>query len=167
MIFNTEAFAKKYAIRYTVILAILLIAPLIVYVFLLLQIDQAKVKLSLENQAKHVINSMQSYDNTAKVYHFPRYKAYQTALYDDKYHVIFSTLDFEPNSFTEGFHKKSSQYYYIYPLPDKYYFASSFLLVSTQHTANNIYYLAATVMLAIVISLFLFSFLLLKNLISN
>jgi len=138
-------------------------APLVVYVFLLLQIDEAKVKLSLEKQSKSVIYSMQKYDNADKVYHFPRYKAYQTALYNDKYHVIFSTLEFEPNSFSEGFHKSGNNYYYIYPLPRGYYFGASYLLVSTQHLANKIYYFAALTMMSIIILLFIFSFLLLKN----
>ena len=163
MIFNSKAFAKKYAIRYTAILAILLIAPLVMYVLLLLQIDEAKVKLSLENQAKHVINSMQGYDNADKVYHFPRYKVYQTALYDDKYHVIFSTLDFSPHAFTEGFHKKGKYHYYIYPLSKGYYFGASYLLVSTKHMANKIYYFAALTMISIIFLLFAFSYLLLKN----
>jgi hypothetical protein len=163
LIFNTEEFARKYALRYTAILAVLLIAPLIVYVFLLLQIDEAKINLSLENQVKQVINSMQKYDNSDKVYHFPRYKAYQTALYDDKYQVLFSTLNFEPNSFTLGFHKKGKYHYYIYPLPRDYYFGAKYLLVSTKHMANKIYYFAALVMMAIVVLLFAFSFLLLKN----
>jgi len=52
LIFNSKVFAKKYAFRYTIILAVLLMAPLIVYVGLLLQIDEAKVKLSLETQSK-------------------------------------------------------------------------------------------------------------------
>ena len=163
MIFNTEEFAKKYALIYTVVLAVLLIVPLVVYVILLLQIDEAKVKLSLENQAKHIINSMQGYDNNDKVYHFPRYKAYTAALYDNKYRELFSTLEFVPNSFTEGFHKKRSYHYYIYRLPKGYYFGANYLLVSTKHMANKIYYFAASVMIAIVLALFAFSFLLLKN----
>lgn len=106
MIFKSEDFARKYAFIYTGILAILLIAPLIVYIQLLLQIDEAKVKLSLETQAKKVILTMQRYQNEDKIYHFPRYKEYKSALYDDKYQTIFSTLDFDPISFTEGFIKK-------------------------------------------------------------
>ena len=149
--------------RYTAILAILLIAPFVMYVLLLLQIDEAKVKLSLENQVKHVIHSMQGYNNTDDVYHFPRYKAYQTALYDDKYSVIFSTLDFNPNDFTEGFHKKGKYHYYIYPLPKDYYFGANYLLVSTKHMANKIYYFAALTMISIIFLLFAFSYLLLKN----
>jgi len=163
LIFNAEEFAKKYAIRYTAILAVLLIVPLMMYVFLLLQIDKEKIKLSLENHAKSVMNSMQKYDNKDKIYHFPRYKTYQSALYDDTYQVIFSTLDFAPNAFTKGFHKKGEYHYYIYPLPKGYYFGASYLLVSTKHLANKIYYFAALTMMSIVILLFLFSFLLLRN----
>jgi len=163
LIFNTQAFAKKYALIYTALLAVLLIVPLVVYVVLLLQIDEAKVKVSLKKQARTVINSMQRYDNSDKIYHFPRYKEYKSALYDDKYHVLFTTLEFEPSSFTEGFHKQGSQYYYIYILPPAYYFSADYLLISTEHTANNIYFLATVVMIAIVITLFLFSFLLLRN----
>jgi signal transduction histidine kinase len=163
LIFNTEEFARKYALLYTGILAVLLIAPLVVYVLLLLQIDEAKVKLSLAQQSKQVIRAMQRYDNSDKVFHFPRYKEYTLALYDAQYHELFSTLPFTPNSFTEGFHKKGTYAYYLYPLPKDYYFGSSYLLVATTHTANNIYYFAALVMMAIIVALFLFSFLLLRN----
>lgn len=163
MIFNTEEFARKYALIYTGILAVLLIAPLIVYVRLLLQIDEAKMKLSLETQSKKIINTMQNYDNNDKVFHFPRYKEYKAALYDDKYQVIFSTLDFDPSSFMEGFHKEDNRYYYVYTLPSSYYFGASSLLVSTVHMANNIYFFAAMAMIAIMLALFVFSFLLLKN----
>lgn len=163
MIFKSEEFARKYAFIYTGILAILLIAPLIVYIQLLLQIDEAKVKLSLETQAKKIITTMQRYQNEDKIYHFPRYKEYKAALYDGKYQTIFSTLDFDPISFTEGFHQKSDRYYYVYTLPASYYFGADYLLVSTQHTAYKIYLFAALIMIAIVIALFIFSFLLLRN----
>jgi len=163
LIFNTQEFARKYALLYTGILAVLLIAPLVVYVQLLLQIDEAKVKLSLETQAKKIITSMQQYQNEDKVYHFPRYKEYKAALYTDKYQIVFTNLDFEPLSFTEGFHQKRNRYYYVYPLPDAYYFGANYLLISTEHTANNIYFFAAMIMIAIVIALFIFSFLLLRN----
>ena len=108
---------------------------------LLLQIDKAKVELALQEQSKRVISSMERYNNKDKVYKFPRYKEYQTALYTHQYEEIFSTLDFEPTSFNEGFYIQDNYYYYIYPLPDKYYFGSKYLIVSTLHTANEIYFL--------------------------
>ena len=163
MIFDSKKFARKYALIYTAVLAVLLIVPLVIYVLLLLQIDEAKVKLSLESQSKKIIVSMQRYKNSDKVYHFPRYKEYKVALYNDKYQTIFSTLDFEPSSFTEGFHHTGNRYYYVYPLRDDYYFGASHLLVETTHTSSDIYLFAFSVMIAIVIALFIFSLLLLRN----
>ena len=163
MIFDSKKFARKYALIYTAVLAVLLIVPLVTYVFLLLQIDEAKVKLSLESQSKKIIMSMQRYKNSDKVYHFPRYQEYKAALYDAKYQTIFSTLDFEPSSFTEGFHHTGNQYYYVYPLQDDYYFGASHLLVETTHSSSDIYLFAFSVMIAIVIALFIFSLLLLRN----
>ncbi|WP_296823661.1 HAMP domain-containing sensor histidine kinase [Sulfurovum sp.] len=163
MIFDPKKFARKYAMLYTAVLAVLLIVPLVTYVLLLLQIDEAKVKLSLESQAKKIIVSMQKYKNSDKVYNFPRYKGYKAALYDSKYQKIFSTLDFEPSSFMEGFHQEGNRYYIIYLLPGGHYFGASMLLVETVHTSSQIYLFAFSVMIAIVIALFIFSLLLLRN----
>ena len=163
MIFDSRKFARKYALIYAAVLAVFLIVPLVTYVLLLLQIDEAKVNLSLKSQAKKIIISMQRYKNSDKVYYFPRYKEYKAALYNDKHQIIFSTLDFKPDSFTEGFHHTGTRYYYVYPLPDDYYFGANYLLVETTHTSSDIYLFAFSVMIAIVIALFIFSLLLLKN----
>ena len=130
---------------------------------LLLQIDEAKTELLLQEQSRKVIASMQRYNNSDKVFKFPRYKEYQTALYTNQYEEIFSTLDFEPSIFMEGFFHEGKHYYYIYALPDNHYFGSKYLLVSTVHTANEIYFFALFVILGILLMLFLFSLLLLKN----
>ncbi len=163
MIFDSKKFARKYALIYTSILAVLLIVPLLTYVSILLQIDEAKVKLDLEAQAQKIIVSMQHYKNSEKVYHFPRYKEYKSVLYTDSKQNIYTDIDFEPDTFVEGFHHQEDHYYYVYPLPDGYYFGAKGLLVATQHTANSIYLFAFSVMIAIVIALFFFSLLLLKN----
>ncbi len=163
MIFDTQKFAKKYALIYTSVLAVLLIAPLVIYVFLLLQIDDAKVKIALEHQTINVINAMQQYDNKEGVFHFPRYKEYDTALYDRNFKPIFSTLRFKPITFKEGFHQEGDHYYYIFSLPPGYYFGADYLLIATTHTAYGIYLFATLVLIGIVIALYIFSLLLLKN----
>ena len=163
MTFDSKKFALTYAIRYTILLAIILITPLVIYMMLLLQIDEAKIELRLQEQSRRVISSMQHYNNDDKIYRFPRYKEYQSALYTNQYKELFSTLDFEPSIFTEGFFQEGNHYYYIYGLPNKKYFSSKYLLVSTIHKANEIYFIALFVILGILLTLFLFSLLFLKN----
>ena len=130
---------------------------------LLLQIDKAKVELDLQEQSKRVISSMQRYNNKDKIYVFPRYKEYKTALYTAQYEELFSNLEFEPISYSEGFYQVGDNYYLIYTLPDEYYFGAKYLLVSKVHTANEIYLFALLTILAILIMLFIFSLLLLRN----
>jgi len=163
LIFDSKKFALKYASIYTSILAVILITPLVIYVMLQLQIDEARVKVKLHTEVMNIIVSMQRYNNKEKIYNFPRYKNYQAGLFDNKYQTIFSTLDFTPMVFTEGTHKQDNKYYLIYTLPDGYYFGSKYLIVSTTHTANEIYFFAMLTVLAILVTLFIFSLLLLKN----
>jgi len=161
--FNNQKFAHRYASIYTAILALVLTLPLLIYVMLLLQIDEAKVKLSLERKSREIILSMQHYDNSDKIYHFPRYKEFRAGLYRDDFSTIFTTLDFKPSSFSDDFHRVGDNYYLITTLPDSYYFNANYLIVSRSHTAYDIYLVATGVMISIIIILFIFSLLLLKN----
>jgi len=161
--FDSKKFALKYARIYTAILAVILITPLIIYVILLLQIDRAKVELRLNEHAHKIIQNMQEYNNEDKIFYFPRYQGYQGGLYTSSYQEIFSNLPFMPSSFKAGFYQEEEYNYLIYPLPDSYYFGAKYLIVSTHHSANEIYFFALLTILAILGMLFLFSLLLLRN----
>lgn len=162
MTFDSEKFAKKYATKYTIVLAIILIVPLVFYITLLLQIDKAKVKLSLETQVQRVLLAMDEYDNEG-VFLFPRYQNFDTALYSQRYESIFSTLTFEPSSYAKGIHQEGNHYYLIYNLKDDHYFGAKYLVVSTTHRANEIYMLGLLATLLILVTLFVFSLRLFKN----
>jgi len=160
--FDSESFAKEYAMKYTAILAVILIVPLIFYLTLLFQIDKAKIELGLERQIHRVMLSMDEYNNEG-VFTFPRYKEFDTALYTKQYEVLFSTLEFEPSHYASGFYRDSKNYYIIYALQDEYYFGAKYLLVSTVHRANDIYMLALFAISLILLTLFVFSLRLFKN----
>ncbi|HHS93269.1 MAG TPA: HAMP domain-containing histidine kinase, partial [Campylobacterales bacterium] len=162
MTFDSEKFAKKYATKYTIVLAIILIVPLVFYITLLLQIDKAKVKLSLETQVQRVLVAMDEYDNQG-VFLFPRYKEFDTALYTKRFETVFSTLEFEPSTYATGIHHEGSYYYLIYNLKEDHYFGAKYLIVSTTYRANEIYMLGLFATLLILITLFIFSLQLFKN----
>ena len=128
-----------------------------------LQIDKAKVRLSLEKQVDKIILAMDEYSNEEQVFHFPRYKTFNATLYNKAFEPIFLTSDFKPHSYSEGFHKEKSYFYYIYRLPDDSYFNAKYLLVSTQHRSNEIYMFALLGILVLLITLFFFSLRILKN----
>ncbi|CAA6817344.1 MAG: histidine kinase [uncultured Sulfurovum sp.] len=162
MTFDSESFAKEYATKYTLILAVILIVPLAFYLILLLQIDKAKIELALETQIHRVMLSMDEYDNGG-IYTFPRYKEFSTALYTKEYETVFSTLDFKPSSYATGFYTDNQHYYIVHALEEGHYFNAKYLLVSTVHRANDIYMLAFFAILLILVTLFIFSLRLFKN----
>ena len=163
MTFDSGSFARKYATTYTLILAVILIVPLFFYLTMLLQIDKAKVKLSLQTQVYRVMLAMDKYNNNDKVYNFPRYKEFETALYAKNYDTVFATSEFEPSIHSTGFYIDNNNYYMIYPLPKGYYFKAKYLLVTTVHRANDIYLLALFTILLILIILFVLSLRLFEN----
>jgi len=163
LIIDSKKFVRKYASIYTSILAVVLIVPFVLYTLLLLRIDDTKVKLALHDHAIKIISSMQHYNNREGVYNFPRYNKYKTALYTNAYKKVFSLLDFEPSSFVEGVYHEGDRYYLIYALPDNYYFGSKYLVVSTEHNPYDIYLFSLAVISIVLIVLFVFSLLLLRN----
>lgn len=163
MIFDVKKFSRKYALIYTGIIAVLLILPLVTYIIILLQVDRAKAELSLERHAQKIIFSMQHYQNNEEVFHFPRFQEYDAALYDKNYQSLFSTLQFTPVQFTNGFHRQGDYYYFMYEFHDDYFFGASYLLVAKHYTANQVYFMAFSVFSLILIVLFVLSLLLLKN----
>ncbi|HIP27302.1 MAG TPA: HAMP domain-containing histidine kinase, partial [Flavobacteriaceae bacterium] len=162
MTFDSVGFARKYAKKYTLILALMLIVPLIFYMSILLQADKARGKSLLEKQVETVIVSMNEYNNEG-VYTMPTYPGFGTALYSKQYKTIYSTLIFDPMNFSPGFYTDEEHYYLIYTLPESQYFGSSYLIVSTSPRTNEIYMLSLIGILLISISLFILSFRLLKN----
>ena len=166
MILESEKFVKKYAFFYTLAIAIILIAPLIVYISLLLKIDYAKVNLDLQKKAEDIVVLMDDYSNKqGEVYNFPRYQEYQAGLYRDDFTAIFTLIEDkkEIKHHTMGFHRDGGFYYFIYPLQKGYYFGASYLIVSKEYTPAKIYLFAAVIFTSIMVILFFFSRSVLKN----
>ena len=166
MILESEKFVKKYAILYTLAIAIVLIAPLILYISLLLKIDYAKLNLDLQQKANEIIILMDDYSNEeGEVFHFPVYQEYQAGLYKDDFTPVFTRVvnDKKIKNFTVGFHSDKGFEYYIYLLPKGYYFGSSYLVVAKDYIPAKIYLFAAIIFTSIMAILFFFSRSVLKN----
>ncbi len=170
MRFDSEEFAKRYATKYTLVLGVLLLVPLLFYLYMQLQIDRAKVRLSLEKQVEKIVFAMDSYSNEEQVFHFPRYKTFDATLYDNRCEVIFSTfldnnstMPFNLSSCSEGFYNQKGHFFYIYRLPEGVYFGATYLLVAKEHKANDVYMFAMLGILTLLITLFALSLRILKN----
>lgn len=162
MILNAKRYVLKYALLYSLIIGIVLFVPLFVYTSLVLDINEAKNERELKNVALKIMGKMEEYDNSG-VFHYPRFSSFQSGLYDENFKPIFTLLQFQPSSFSPGYHKAKNIRYYILELPDKLYFDAKYLIVSKRYDPWKIYRASILIGFGIVIILLLFSFLVLKN----
>ena len=162
MILDSKKYSLKYAFFYTLIIAVVLFVPLFVYTSLMLQINEAKIKKELQETALKIVAKMEEYDNSG-VFHYPRFSAYESGLYDERFKPIFSLLKFEPKSFSPGYHRQKGVRYYILELPDKLYFDAKYLVVAKRFEPWEIYRMSLVVGIGIVVILLIFSYIVLKN----
>ena len=166
MILKSQKFVKKYALLYTLAISIILLTPLIVYISLLINIDEAKLNLDLQNRAKEIIKLMDEYESDTKnSFYFPRFDDMKAGLYSSSFKPIFTLIEKtqDIDDFSYGFHKNKDLYYFIYPLPSDHYFKASYLIVSKRYIPTKIYLLALIIFVSIIIVLFFFSRYVLKS----
>ena len=162
MIIEGKKFAIRYAVIYTLLIAVVLFVPLFVYTDLMLEINEAKTKKELREYALRIVAQMEEYDNSG-TFHYPRFTQVDSGLYDENFKPIFSLLRFTPKEFSKGYHKQENWRYYILELPPKLYFDASYLIVAKRFDASAIFFMAGLIALGIVALLALFSYILLKN----
>lgn len=106
LIFDRKRFARKYALRYAALIAVIMLVPLFVYTQLMLSINEAKIRNDLTERARHIVLQMEGYNpQSGEAFHFPRYSGYDAGLYDNNMRRIFSLLPFTPSTFTPGYHE--------------------------------------------------------------
>jgi len=162
LVLDAKGYSLRYALLYTLIIAIVLFVPLFVYTALLLEIHEAKIKRELKEGALKIVALMEEYDNSG-VFHYPRFKSIESGLYSEKFSPIFTLLTFTPEEFSPGYHKQERFRYYILELPENLYFDAKYLIVAKEFNPLEIYRMTLLVGGGILVILFLFSYLVLKN----
>ncbi|MRI59398.1 MAG: sensor histidine kinase [Epsilonproteobacteria bacterium] len=162
MILDSKKYSLRYAFFYTLIIAVVLFVPLFIYTSLILEINEAKIKKELQEAALKIVGKMEEYDNSG-VFRYPRFSAYESGLYDERFEPIFTLLKFTPKSFAPGYHEQEGVRYYILELPEKLYFDAKYLIVAKRFEPWEIYRMALMVGIGIVLILMLFSYMVLKN----
>jgi len=162
LILDSKKYSLRYAFFYTLIIAVVLFVPLFIYTSLILEINEAKIKKELQEAALKIVGKMEEYDNSG-VFRYPRFSAYESGLYDERFEPIFTLLKFTPKSFAPGYHEQEGVRYYILELPEKLYFDAKYLIVAKRFEPWEIYRMALMVGIGIVLILMLFSYMVLKN----
>jgi len=114
-------------------------------------------ELLLKEKSLLVIKSMQEYSQTEEYFEYPRFKTFESGLYDESFKPIFTLLDYKINYFKDGYHLDGNDAYLIVKLPKGRYFGATYLIVKNKLSFAVVYEKVIMILFSIVILVFILS----------
>ena len=114
-------------------------------------------ELLLKEKSLLVIKAMEEYDQNEEYFEYPRFKTFQSGLYNQSFKPIFSLIDYEMKYFKRGYHLDGNDAYLIITLPKGRYFNAKYLVIKNRLSFAVIYEKVALILFAIFILVFMLS----------
>ncbi|MCD6191525.1 MAG: HAMP domain-containing histidine kinase [Sulfurimonas sp.] len=150
-------YSAKYALIYTLLVSVVLLTPLFFYFIYMKNIHSIQNELLLKEKSLLVIKSMQEYSQTEEYFEYPRFKTFESGLYDESFKPIFTLLDYKINYFKDGYHLDGNDAYLIVKLPKERYFGATYLIVKNKLSFAVVYEKVIMILFSIVILVFILS----------
>ena len=155
---NETSYAIKNALLYTLFVAIVLLAPLYVYMVYMKSVYQVQNELALKQHARIIIHEMEAFGQRDEpTFNFPRFQLFQAGLYTNHFNPLFTLIEEPMEDFSPGYHTQGSYVYYIMPLPQNRYFSASYLIVGNELSYSGIYQKVVMILVSIISFVFLLS----------
>ena len=120
-------------------------------------------ELFLKEKSLLIIKSMQDYNQNDEYYEYPRFKSFQSGLYDEKFEPIFSLIDYKIKEFKNGYHLDGNDAYLIVKLPKERYFGASYLILKNNLSFASVYEKVLAILVSIIILVFILSLIFLQT----
>lgn len=114
-------------------------------------------ELLLKEKSFLVIQSMQEYNQNEEYFEYPRFKTFESGLYDEGFKEIFSLIDYKIKYFKSGYHLDGNDAYLIIKLPKNRYFGARYLIIKNKLSFAVVYEKVLFILFAIVIFVFILS----------
>ncbi|MBU0631840.1 HAMP domain-containing histidine kinase [bacterium] len=152
-----NSYALKNAVIYTVLITIILLAPLFFYFIYMKNIYSIQNELFLKEKSLLIIKSMEEFNHNDIYFEYPRFKTFQSGLYDVRFKPIFTLIDTEIQTFKSGYYLDGYNAFLVVPLPKGRYFGADYLILSNTVSYASIYKNIALILFSIAILVFLLS----------
>ncbi|EQB40612.1 histidine kinase [Sulfurimonas hongkongensis] len=156
-------YSAKYALIYTSLVSIILLTPLFFYFIYMKNIHSIENELLLKEKSLLIIKAMQEYNQHEEYFEYPRFKTFESGLYDEKFKPIFSLIDYKIHYFKDGYHVEDNDAYLIVKLPKDRYFGASYLIVKNKLSFASVYEKVLYILFSIVILIFTLSIFFLQS----
>lgn len=114
-------------------------------------------ELLLKEKSLLVIKSMQEYSQNEEYFEYPRFKTFESGLYDEGFTPIFSLIDYKIEYFKGGYHLDGNDAYLIVKLPKERYFNAKYLIVKNRLSFAVVYEKVMLILFSVVILVFILS----------
>jgi two-component system OmpR family sensor kinase len=114
-------------------------------------------ELLLKEKSLLVIKAMQEYNGNDEYFEYPRFKTFESGLYDKGFQPIFSLVNYKIKYFKDGYHLDNNDAYLIVKLPKDRYFGAKYLIVKNQLSFAVVYEKVMYILFSVVILVFILS----------
>ncbi|MFT7860018.1 MAG: HAMP domain-containing sensor histidine kinase [Sulfurimonas sp.] len=159
---NDNKYSAKYALLYTTLVSIILLAPLVYYTIYMKNIHAIQNELSLKKKSLLVIQAMQEYDQADDYFEYPRFKTFDSGLYNENFQPIFTLITKPIKHFKNGYYLDDQEAYLVVKLPKERYFGAHYLVLHNTISFAPVYEKVLLILTSIVILIFISSVFFLK-----
>ncbi|MDQ7067816.1 MAG: HAMP domain-containing sensor histidine kinase [Sulfurimonas sp.] len=160
---NDSNYSTKYALVYTTLITLILLAPLFYYFTYMKHIHSIQNELLLKEKSLLIVKAMQDYNQDEEFFEYPRYKTFTSGLYDESFKPIFSLLEYNIKYFKDGYHLDGNHAYLIVKLPNRRYFGAKYLIVKNSISFASVYEKILMILFFIVVLVFILSLFFLRT----
>lgn len=114
-------------------------------------------ELLLKEKSLLIIKAMQDYSQNEEYFEYPRFKTFESGIYDKSFKPIFSLIDKKINYFKNGYHLDKENAYLIVKLPQERYFGAKYLIIRNHLSFATVYEKVMLILFSIVILVFTLS----------
>lgn len=140
------------------LVAVLLLIPTYLYVTYMKYVYEIQHELILKKQSHLIIRAMEEFDdNEKKTFDYPRFRTFQSGLYNAHFNPVFTLINRELKIQKSGYHLDDGYGYIIIPLPERRYFDASYLVVGGEISYARIYQDVVMILVGIAALIFVLS----------
>lgn len=140
------------------LVAVLLLLPTYLYVTYMKYVHEIQYEFRLKRQSHLIVRAMEEFDpNETKAFDYPRFRTFQSGLYDVHFNPIFTLIKHPLMIQKSGYYLQNGYAYLVVALPEGRYFGASYLVIGGEISYARIYQDVVTILLSIAALIFILS----------
>ena len=158
-----KQYSTKYALIYTLLVSVILLTPLFYYTLYMKNIHSIENELHLKEKSLLIVKAMEAYEQRGDAFEYPRFKSFESGLYDEQFQPIFTLIKSPIKYFKDGYYIDGNDAYLIVKLPKGRYFGASYLILHNTISYASVYEKVLLILLSIIFLIFILSAFFLKS----